>query len=148
MAVENHRYCTFSLDSQLFGVAVERVQEVIRAQEMTKVPLAAGSVSGLINLRGQIVAALDLRRCLGMPERAEGVRPMNVVVRAADRAVSLLVDEIGDVLELGSDQFEQPPNTVRSAGQEMFAGVYKLDNQLLVVLDTDKAVAVGTAGAA
>ncbi|HUJ28503.1 MAG TPA: chemotaxis protein CheW [Myxococcales bacterium] len=140
MSVTQQRYCTFVLEGKPFGVAVDRVQEVNCAQEMTPVPLGASAVSGLINLRGQIVAALDLRRCLGMPERKADEKPMNVVVRAADRVVSLLVDEIGEVLDLGSDTFEKVPNTVGSAGQALFAGVHKLSETLLVVLDVDRAV--------
>ena len=90
-----------------------QVQEVIRYQAMTRVPLAPTVVSGLINLRGQIVTAIDLRRRLGLAGPAdEGLHPMNVVVRTDDGAVSLLVDEIGDVVEVTDDAFEPPPETL------------------------------------
>jgi len=140
---ESRQFCTFRLDGHFLGVEVERVQEVIRYQEMTPVPLAAAAVSGLINLRGQIVTAVDLRQCLGMPPRPEGKLPMNVVVRANERAVSLLVDEIGDVLDVPADAFEQSPTTLDKVDRSLFTGVYKLDDKLLLVLDTDKAVARG-----
>jgi purine-binding chemotaxis protein CheW len=140
---ESRQFCTFRLDGHFLGVEVERVQEVIRYQEMTPVPLAAAAVSGLINLRGQIVTAVDLRQCLGMPPRAAGKLPMNVVVRANERAVSLLVDEIGDVLDVPGDSFEQSPTTLDKVDRSLFTGVYKLDDKLLLVLDTDKAVARG-----
>jgi purine-binding chemotaxis protein CheW len=140
---ESRQFCTFRLDGHFLGVEVERVQEVIRYQEMTPVPLAAAAVSGLINLRGQIVTAVDLRYCLGMPQRPDGKLPMNVVVRANDRAVSLLVDEIGDVLDVPADAFEQSPTTLDKVDRSLFTGVYKLDDKLLLVLDTDKAVARG-----
>jgi purine-binding chemotaxis protein CheW len=140
---ESRQFCTFRLDGHFLGVEVERVQEVIRYQEMTPVPLAAAAVSGLINLRGQIVTAVDLRQCLGMPPRPEGKLPMNVVVRANERAVSLLVDEIGDVLDVPGDAFEQSPTTLDKVDRSLFTGVYKLDDKLLLVLDTDKAVARG-----
>ena len=140
---ESRQFCTFRLDGHFLGVEVERVQEVIRYQEMTPVPLAAAAVSGLINLRGQIVTAVDLRQCLGMPPRPEGKLPMNVVVRANERAVSLLVDEIGDVLDVPGDSFEQSPTTLDKVDRSLFTGVYKLDDKLLLVLDTDKAVARG-----
>jgi purine-binding chemotaxis protein CheW len=140
---ETRQYCTFRLDDHFLGVEVERVQEVIRFQEMTPVPLAAPAVSGLINLRGQIVTAVDLRVCLGMPPRASGKLPMNVVVRSNDRAVSLLVDEIGDVLDVDAESFEKPPSTVDKVDRALFTGVYKLAEKLLLVLDTDKAVAWG-----
>src|SRR3954454_16474957 len=107
-----HQYCTFTVDGHYFGVDVLRVQEVIRAQPMTRVPLAPPVVRGLINLRGQIVTAIDLRRRLGMPDRAADRPPVNVVVRTDDGAVSLLVDEIGDVIAPPEAAFERPPATL------------------------------------
>ena len=140
---QSRQFCTFRCAGHFLGVEVERVQEVIRFQEMTPVPLAANAVSGLINLRGQIVTALDLRRCLGQPARADGKVPMNVVVRSGGRAVSLLVDEIGDVLDVPEGDFEPPPTTIGKADRALFTGVYKLEGKLLLVLDTDKTVAWG-----
>jgi purine-binding chemotaxis protein CheW len=134
------QFSTFVVDRLLFGVEVEKVQEVIRYQEMTRVPLAPSVVKGLINLRGQIVTAIDLRRRLDLHERREGDLPMNVVVRHEDGAVSLLVDEIGDVLEAEEDTFEQPPETIDSKARELIRGVYKLSDRLMHILDTDKAV--------
>ena len=134
------QFATFYLDKLLFGVEVEKVQEVIRYQGMTRVPLAASVVTGLINLRGQIVTALDLRRRLEMPQR-EGERlPMNVVVRTGEEAVSLLVDEIGDVLEVEDQTFEAPPETLQGVARELIRGAYKLKDRLLLVLDTEKTV--------
>ena len=95
------------------------MQEVIRYQEMTRVPLATGAVGGLINLRGQVITALDLRHRLGMPERPEGQLPMNVVVRTEDGAVSLLVDQIGEVIETDVAHFESPPDTVTAMAHDL-----------------------------
>jgi purine-binding chemotaxis protein CheW len=134
------QFSTFVVDSLLFGVEVEKVQEVIRFQKMTRVPLAPPVVKGLINLRGQIVTAIDLRRLLNLNERAEGDRPMNVVVRTSDGGVSLLVDEIGDVMELDDTTFERPPETVRAKAKEMIGGVHKLKDHLMHVLDTEKVI--------
>lgn len=131
---------TFYLDRLLFGIEVEKVQEVLRYQEMTRVPLASRAVEGLINLRGQIVTAIDLRQRLELGVREPGVLPMNVVVRTDDGAVSLLVDEIGDVLEVDDATFEQPPETVRGVARELIRGVHKLRDELLLVLDTERAV--------
>ncbi len=100
------QFCTFYVDGQFFGVPVQQVQEVIRYQEMTRVPLVPRVIRGLINLRGQIVVAVDLRRRLNAADRPKDQLPMNVVVRTADGAVSLLVDEIGDVLEVQDETFE------------------------------------------
>jgi purine-binding chemotaxis protein CheW len=135
-----NQYVTFYLDRHLFGVEVGKVQEVIRYQEMTRVPLADSVVTGLINLRGQIVTALDLRRRLEMSDRPEGKLPMNVVVRTGDEAVSLLVDEIGDVLEVEESTFESPPETLQGEARSLIRGAYKLSGQLLFILDTEKAV--------
>ncbi len=134
------QFTTFVLDGHLFGVEVETVQEVIRYQAMTRVPLAPGAVGGLINLRGQVITALDLRRRLGMADRPDGVLPMNVVVRTEEGAVSLLVDQIGDVVETDAASFETPPDTVAPAARELIRGAYKLDGTLLLALDVPRAV--------
>jgi len=128
-------FCTFLLDSYLFGVPVPQVQEVIRFHDMTPVPLAPAAVEGLINLRGDIVLAIDLRRRLGLPRRAQGTLPINVVMRTDEGAVSLLVDEIGEVLEVSDSSFEAPPNTMHSTVRNLILGVYKLEDSLLHALD-------------
>jgi purine-binding chemotaxis protein CheW len=136
---QTSQFCTFYLDKLLFGVELKGVQEVIRSLEMTKVPLAPEVVSGLINLRGQIVTAVDLRRRLELEPAPPGMRAMNVVVRSEDGAVSLLVDEIGDVVEVEESSFEAPPETMRGAVRTMILGIHKLDNRLMHVLDIEKA---------
>jgi purine-binding chemotaxis protein CheW len=133
------QFCTFYLDKLLFGVELKGVQEVIRTLEMTKVPLAPEVVSGLINLRGQIVTAVDLRRRLELEPALPGMHTMNVVVRSEDGAVSLLVDEIGDVVEVDEATFEPPPETLRSSVRTVIVGVHKLNDRLMHVLDIEKA---------
>ncbi|MGA2423780.1 MAG: chemotaxis protein CheW [Terriglobales bacterium] len=137
---QSEQFCTFFLDGHFFGVPVQQVQEVIRYQEMTRVPLVPKVVRGLINLRGQIVTAIDLRLRLGMTERPADQLPMNVVVRTDDGALSLLVDEIGDVIEVEEKTFEEPPETLKGMAREMIRGVHKLPERLLLVLDTERAV--------
>src|SRR5260221_7936462 len=105
---------------------------------MTRVPLAPPVVRGLINLRGQIVTAIDLRRRLEFPERPSGEAPVNVVVQTTDGAVSLLVDEIGDVLEVSDAAFERSPDTLQGEARKFIRGAYKLDDRLLLLLDTEK----------
>ena len=139
---EPKQYCTFFLDGLFFGVNVLGVQEVIKFQSMTQVPLASRVVSGLINLRGQIVTAIDLRRRLELGEREEDIPPMNVVVRTDDGPVSLLVDDIGDVLEVSDETFESPPPTMNGVAKDLITGVHKLDERLLLVLDMAKVVMV------
>lgn len=137
---DSKQFCTFFINGLFFGVEVLKVQEVIRYQEMTSVPLASRTIQGLINLRGQIVTAIDLRRRLDLPARGADQLPMNVVVRTDDGAVSLLVDEIGDVVEIHDDVRERPPETLRGTARDLVTGVYKLKERLLLILDTEKTV--------
>jgi len=134
------QFCTFFVNGLFFGVEVLKVQEVIRYQDMTRVPLAPTMIQGLINLRGQIVTAIDLRRRLELAPRDAEQLPMNVVVRSDDGAVSLLVDEIGDVVEIQDDIYERPPETLKGVARELVQGVYKLKERLLLILDTEKTV--------
>jgi purine-binding chemotaxis protein CheW len=134
------QFCTFHVDNLFLGIAVQQVQEVFRFQQMTRVPLAPNAVHGLINLRGQIVTAIDLRTRLGLPPRSTDRPPMNVVVRTDDGAITLLVDEIGDVQEVQGDTFERPPETLKGELRSLILGTYKLPDRLLLVLDTNQAV--------
>jgi purine-binding chemotaxis protein CheW len=129
------QYCTFWVAQLFLGIDVHAVQEVMRPLELTPVPLASNSVMGLINLRGQIVTAVDLRCLLGLPPRPADVEPMNVVMRTDDGAVSLVVDEIGDVIEVTADAFERVPDTLQGDARLLIKGVYKLNDQLLLILD-------------
>jgi purine-binding chemotaxis protein CheW len=135
-----NQFSTFYVDNLFLGVNVQQVQEVIRYQAMTRVLLAPHAIRGLINLRGQIVTAIDMRSCLRLPPRAPEELPMNVVVRDGDNAISLLVDRIGDVLEADDDLFEAPPSTVRANIRGLITGAYKLPGRLLLVLDTERAI--------
>ena len=140
---DGQQFCSFTVGGLLLGVDLLRVQEVIRHQPMTRVPLAPADVRGLINLRGQIVPAIDLRRRLGLPPAAaDAAPPTNVVVRTADGPTSLLVDDIGDVVSPDPGSFEAAPPTLHGAARELVAGVYKLNGRLMLVLDTQKAIAV------
>ncbi|MCA9197468.1 MAG: chemotaxis protein CheW [Pirellulaceae bacterium] len=132
-------FCTFTLGDLFFGVEVLQVQEVIRHQRMTRVPLAPERIQGLMNLRGQIVTALDLGTRLGFARRSHD-EAMNVVIRTPDGVVSLLVDEIGDVVEVNRQQFEPPPDTLQGVSRELIRGAYKLEGRLLLVLDIQKAI--------
>jgi purine-binding chemotaxis protein CheW len=138
----SRQFCTFYLADQLFGLDVLCVQEIARQQTLTRVPLAHRVVRGLINLRGQIVTALDLRRRLDLPDREESHEPMNVVVQTDDGPVSLLVDGIGDVLELPDEQFECPPETLCGPARDVIEGAYKLPDQLLTIVDLKKIVSL------
>ena len=138
----SRQYSTFYVGDKFFGVEVLKVQEVLRYQEMTRVPLSPPVIEGLINLRCQIVTAVDMRRTLKLDPRAADRTPMNMVVRSEDGAVSLLVDEIGDVVEPPQDSYESAPETMRAEQKEVIDGVYKLDSGLLLVLHTERVLRV------
>jgi purine-binding chemotaxis protein CheW len=134
------QFSTFSVGDLFFGVDVLRVQELLRFQQMTRVPQAPEVIEGLINLRGQIVTAIDMRRRLRLPPRSGDDTPMNMVVRTDDGAVSLLVDEIGDVLDMDASTYEPPPQNLDPAARAIIRGVYKLKDRLMLVLDTERTV--------
>ena len=136
------QYSTFHVGHLFFGIEVLKVQEVLRYQEMTPVPSAPSVIEGLMNLRGQIVTAIDMRRRLNLAPRKDAKTPMNVVVRSDDGPVSLLVDEIGDVVEAPNDNYERPPDTMPPETRELIDGVYKLEGRLLLVLNTDQVLRI------
>lgn len=136
----NDQYTTFYIDDHYFGIEVLKVQEVLNMQEMTPVPLASRGVAGLINLRGHIVMALDLRSILGFPSRTDGAERMNVVIQAEDGPLSFLVDRIGDVIEVYPDLFEPAPESLDEGLSSVVDGVYKLQDQLLLILNIDKII--------
>ncbi len=127
--------CTFRVESMSLGLDVEHVQEVLRHQEMTEVPLAPPAVRGLINLRGQIVTALDMRRRFELPPDGSGEPPMNVIMQAGSSLVSLLVDSIGEVESVNDDWYEPVPETLDPCTKGMVSHVCKLDGKLLLILD-------------
>lgn len=139
---QQSQYCTFWVDGLFFGVAVSGVQEVLRYQPLTAVPSAPEAIQGLINLRGQIVTALDLRCRLGLPPRPEDALPMNVIVRSRGEVVSLLVDDIGDVIDTSGLELEPVPANVPSVVQDVVRGVLALPDAILLVLDADRAADV------
>ncbi len=129
----NNNFITFVVDGQLFGVPATEVMELTRFHGLTRVPLAPPAVAGLINLRGQVVTAVDMRRRLELRPRPEGQQPMNVVLRREDVLVSLLVDQVGEVIALDDSTFEPVPDTLR--------GIHKLPCRLLLLLDLSKVIA-------
>lgn len=134
------QFATFFVTDLFFGIDVLNVQEVLRHQEMTRVPLSPSVIDGLINLRGQIVTAIDMRRRLGLAARTDDGSSLNVVVRTQEGAVSLLVDEIGDVLEVDPSTYERTPDNLAPGSKELIRGIYKLKDRLLLILDTEKTV--------
>jgi len=126
---------TFHVGKYLFGVEVALVQEIVRMQPITPVPLAAPEIAGLINLRGEVLTAVDLRSRLGLPPSTSARPQVNVVVRVDDEPVSMLVDEIGGVQEVDQVPFESTPSTVDPSLGSLLLGAYTLPEQLLLALD-------------
>jgi purine-binding chemotaxis protein CheW len=135
------RLVTFTLQDRSYGIDVSAVQEVLRGLPRTRIPLAPSALSGLINLRGQVLTAIDLREQLGLPPRPDDLEPMLVVIRVAGEPVALLVDSIGSVVDVDADQFESPPDTLSGQSRQLILGAYKLTDRLLLALDVDRAVA-------
>lgn len=134
------QFCTFYLGRDLFGVAVLEVQEVVRQHEITNVPLAPSVVRGLINLRGNIVSMIDMRRLLKLAPLQDESQSINIITRVGGGLVSLLVDQIGDVIEAPDDRFEPVPPTLGSEARHIITKVCKLPEHLLMILNPDRIV--------
>ena len=140
---ERLQICTFTLGDRTFALPVSEIREVVRGLEVTAVPLAPGAVRGLANLRGQIATAIDLRRRLELPPRGEGQGEVNVVVDSADGPVCLAVDDIGDVIEVDGALIDRPPETLRPTVRELVRGICKFHEELVLLLDTARAIEAG-----
>ena len=136
----SRQFATFEVAEQLFGVEVDTVQEVLSYTEYTPVPLAPSAVGGVFIRRGQVIAAVDLRVQLGMARQAMQGPVMNVILRGDGEPVSLLVDRIGEVVDLEDDTFEPPPDTLSGPTRELVVGTFKLDGRLMLALDVNQAV--------
>ena len=135
------QFVTFTLDDRTYGIEVGAVQEVLRGLPRTRIPLTPSALSGLINLRGQVLTAIDLREQLALPPRSDEQDPMLIVIRVAGEPVALLVDTIGSVVDVEADQFEPPPDTLSGPTRNLIHGAYKLADRLLLSLDVDRAIA-------
>jgi purine-binding chemotaxis protein CheW len=136
------QYCTFELGPLLLGLEARRVQEVLRHQPITPVPLAPKYVRGLMNLRGQIVLVIDLCRRFGAAEGIDNPRPVNVLTHTSSGVVSLLADRIGDVIELDAESFDGVPDTLQGPAREVLVGALRLPERLLLLLDPERAAIV------
>lgn len=139
---------TLTIADQLFGVPVLSVQDVLAPQPVARVPLAHPVVAGLINLRGRIVTAIDMRRRMGLPPRDEGVEGMSVVVEYQTELYSLNIDTIGDVVSVPLDQIEGNLATLDPLWRGFADGIYRLDEDLLVILDITRLLDLDAAEAA
>lgn len=141
-------YVTFHIGGQLFGIAVLRVQDVLNHCRTARIPLAPPEIAGSLNLRGRIVTALDVRLRIGLPPRESAEAGMSIVVDQHGELYSLIVDSVGEVLPLDGSGFERCPPTMDPRLRDYAEGIHRLDRQLLVVLDVDRLLDFGQAGAA
>jgi purine-binding chemotaxis protein CheW len=130
-----NQYVSFFVDGQLLGIPVNAVQEVLNPQAISPVPLARAEISGLLNLRGQIVTAVNLRRRLGLPDLEDGRQCMNVVVRHQGESFSLRVDDVGDVINVSGDVLQPAPATLDAHWKSVTSGVFRLESRLFVILN-------------
>jgi purine-binding chemotaxis protein CheW len=134
-------YVTATIGGQLFGLPIGRVQDVFMPERLTRVPLAATEVAGLLNLRGRIVTVIDMRRRLDFEERAEnGAKrgPLALGIEHKGESYGLLIDHIGEVLKLSAASREGNPVNLDPRLARVSAGVHRLDGRLLVVLDVER----------
>ena len=131
-------YVTVMLDGQLFGLPISRVQDVFMPDRLTRVPLSSPEIAGVLNLRGRIVTAVDLRRRLGMPPRSDAGAPMAVGIELRGESYGLLIDSVGEVMKLAEETREPNPVNLDARLARASAGVHRLDGQLLVILDVDR----------
>jgi purine-binding chemotaxis protein CheW len=135
---QDTEYVTVMIDGQLFGLPISRVQDVFMPDRLTRVPLASVEIAGVLNLRGRIVTAIDLRRRLGLPPRSGGRPPMAVGIELRGESYGLLIDSVGEVMKLADNTQEPNPVNLDSKLAAVSAGVHRLDGQLLVILDVDR----------
>jgi purine-binding chemotaxis protein CheW len=141
-------YVTFTTAGQIFGLPIARVQEVFRPARITRVPLAGAQIAGVLNLRGRIVTAIDVRSRLGLQAREEGLAPMAIGIESRGESFGLLLDTLGEVLRLSDTDIEANPINLDRKLAGVSAGVHRLDGQLLIVLDVDRVLDVDTEAAA
>jgi len=129
---------TMTIDNQLLGIPVSAVHDVLGPQKLTRIPLAPDAVAGALNLRGRIVTAIDVRKRLGLNERDESDPAMSVVVEHDGEPYSLIIDTVGEVLSVPNDRLERNPPTLDPRWRAVSNGIFRLDDQLLVVLEVDR----------
>lgn len=136
-------FVTAWIAGQLFGLPITRVHDVFEAERITHVPLARTEISGVLNLRGRVVTALDMRRRLGLPPQEEAKNQMAIGIDRGGEAYGLLVDSMGEVLKLSADAMDAVPINLQRDWAAISAGIYRLEDRLMVVLDVDRVLDFG-----
>ncbi len=135
-------FVTVTIGDQLFGLAIDRVHDVFAADRVTRVPMARDEIAGILNLRGRIVTMIDMRRCLDLPPKDDISNQMAVGIEFGGESYGLLIDEVGEVMKLPAAQLETVPVNLDSRWRRVAAGVYRLEEDLMIVLDIDRVLEV------
>ena len=143
-----HEYVTAVIGGQLFGLPILRVQDVFAPERLTRVPLAPPEIAGVLNLRGRIVTLIDMRHRLGLGQREDEGQAMAVGVESRGESYGLLIDTVGEVLKLDDMACEPNPTNLDPRLASVSTGIYRLDGQLLMVLDVDRVLDIGVKAAA
>ena len=141
-------YVTAMIGGQLFGLPIVRVQDVFIPERLTRVPLAPPEIAGVLNLRGRIVTLIDLRRRFGLGQRDDGEPVMAIGVESRAESYGLLIDSVGEVLKLDDAAREPNPINLDQRLARVSSGIYRLDGQLLIVVDVDRVLDIGTSAIA
>jgi purine-binding chemotaxis protein CheW len=137
-------YVTAMIGGQLFGLPIRRVQDVFTPERLTRVPMAPPEIAGVLNLRGRIVTLVDMRNRLGLSQRTDDASPMAIGVESRGESYGLLIDNLGEVLKLDDGKREPNPVNLDEALARVSAGVHRLDGQLLIVIEVDRILDIGT----
>lgn len=135
---ESEEFVTVRIADQLFGLPIEQVQDVFIPEAITSVPLSSPEIAGVLNLRGRIVTAIDMRRRLNLPAREDENPIMAVGIDHNDESFGLIIDSVGEVLRLSKKTFEKNPGNLDLRWVGVSAGIQRLENELMVILDVDK----------
>ena len=138
LADETEEFVTFTIAGQLFGIPVLQIQDVLSSYHITPIPLAPPEIIGSLNLRGRVVTAIDVRLRLGLAARPKDAESMSIVAENEGELYSLMVDSVGEVLALSQSAYERNLPTLDAKFRTFSEGIYRLDNQLLVVLDVKR----------
>ena len=135
------QFATFYVGDILLGVDIRQVQEINRQLSVTDVPHSSKYVRGVINLRGDVATVIDLRNILGLPSAEVTRQSRNLIVHSQGESIGFLVDRISDILTLSSDEISQPPTNIEGVDGSLFKGVFKLEKELLIILEVDAVLA-------
>lgn len=139
---ESTEFVTVYIADQLFGIPVELIHDVFQPEAITEVPLSGPEIGGVLNLRGKIVTAIDVRHRLGFPGRDKSLKCMAVGIEKNGESYGVLIDRVGEVLRVSNDAYERNPANLDSKWSDFSKGVYRLENELLVILDVELVLVV------